>query len=181
MGGIDSLNRTGKGQGQRRGSSKYASERYDPNVPPCGVLAITFDGQHLRLHAGDFIYSYVAASGKPIGSGFDYSLDRQRQPNVGPIPAGTYWINPDELWENAWYKPASSSAWGNYRITLHPNPSTETHGRGGFFIHGGDTLGSAGCIDLAASMDAFIKRLRARLGTSRVCHIPVTVTYPSSR
>ena len=38
-------------------------------------------------------------------------------------------------------------AWGNYRITIHPFTTTETYGRGGFFIHGGDQLGSAGCID----------------------------------
>lgn len=156
---------------------KYSSERYNPSIAHCGTLRITFNGSFLELEGGSRSYVYVAASGRPIGSIFDYSQDRQRKQDEGPIPIGIYWINPDEIWENAWYKFASSSAWGNYRITIHPFTTTETYGRGGFFIHGGDQLGSAGCIDLALSMDRFIEDLRRELGKSRVCQIHVTVNY----
>lgn len=182
MAGIGSLNRAGRGLGMRQGGSKYASERYNPTMPRCGTLYITFDGEFVQLQGGERSYVYVAASGRRVGSRFDYSLERQDDSGEGPIPAGSYWINPDELWQNAWYKfTASSSAWGNYRITLHPYPTTETYGRGGFFIHGGDELGSAGCIDLATSMDAFVKNLHSELGKTRICHIQVTVRYRSPR
>jgi hypothetical protein len=42
------------------------------------------------------------------------------------------------------------------RYTIHPYISTETYGRGGFFIHGGDAPGSIGCIDLWDHMEDFV-------------------------
>ncbi|WP_162629258.1 DUF2778 domain-containing protein [Moritella yayanosii] len=38
--------------------------------------------------------------------------------------------------------------WGDWRIRLYPEKNTKTFGRDGFFIHGGDINGSAGCIDI---------------------------------
>ncbi|MEZ5601109.1 MAG: DUF2778 domain-containing protein [Candidatus Competibacteraceae bacterium] len=76
----------------------------------------------------------------------------------GPIPQGIYWIRPDELddnWLNCRLSDRFANAWGRYRISIHPF-TTETFGRGGFFIHGGATPGSAGCIDLTNHMDRFV-------------------------
>jgi len=91
-------------------------------------------------------------------------------------PEGTYWINPDELWTNRWYKSGSVDAWGNYRITIHPFTTTDTFKRGGFFIHGGKVLGSAGCIDLTKYMDTFVSDLSSELAT-RACQIHLKVDY----
>ena len=87
-------------------------------------------------------------------------------------------IRPDELatrpsalefWRGSW----NEAAWGEQRITIHPRHQTATLGRGGFFIHGGTTWGSAGCIDLTYGMASFSKVIGALAG----CHIPMTVNY----
>lgn len=47
---------------------------------------------------------------------------------------------------------------GEYRIFLKPESGTNTYGRDGFFIHGGEFFGSNGCIDLAGNMATFAER-----------------------
>ncbi|MFC1642581.1 DUF2778 domain-containing protein [Myxococcota bacterium] len=97
---------------------------------------------------------------------------------IGPIPEDAHWILPDELatqssmwefWRRAWSEPA----WEKHRVTIHPRPGTATHGRGGFFVHGGATWGSASCIDLTYGMDSFAAAIRPL----RNCHIPLKVSY----
>ncbi|MEL6530881.1 MAG: tlde1 domain-containing protein [Pseudomonadota bacterium] len=158
---------------------RYASERGSPEVPTCGVSPLTlhFDGKWLELRIGGYRAAYGAVSGKPLASGgFDYSVERQKLKNVGPIPEGRYWIKPSDLWTNAWYRRGRYSAWGNYRVTLRVFPGTETHGRGGFFIHGGTVRGSAGCIDLTSAMDSFVENMNKHKGRGD-CYISVTVDY----
>jgi len=47
---------------------------------------------------GIYRAAYGAVSGKPLEDGtFDYSQERQKLANVGPILAGRYWINPADL------------------------------------------------------------------------------------
>ena len=80
----------------------YAAERYDPPSPQCGDISLTFDGKFLTMRSvvsGQIRRRlYRAYSGKPSSSGASsYSLERQKTPNVGPIPAGNYWIQPDEM------------------------------------------------------------------------------------
>ncbi|PLX43071.1 MAG: hypothetical protein C0609_09055 [Deltaproteobacteria bacterium] len=67
--------------------------------------------------------------------------------NEGPIPPGKYLLDTDDI---SWTMPWRSflGDWGNYRAPLHPLPGTDTHGREGFFLHGGCIPGSAGCIDV---------------------------------
>jgi len=172
----------------------YAAERHDPEFPACGSSSVTlkFDGEHLWMYGIRSVetsrysavlngkpFKYAAVSGRPLSDGtFDYSDSRQRQRGEGPIPAGRYWITPSEIWEAGiinWIL-GRTSAWGNFRISIHPYPDTTTFGRGGFFIHGGSTPGSAGCIDLTDQMDKFIQDLRAGVRESS-CHIPLTVEY----
>lgn len=176
------MGNSGKSNGKKAG--KYAEERFDPKTPHCAksAVSITFNGENLSITVpgkkGATI-SYIAASGKADAHmKFDYGIERQKQSNIGPIPTGEYWITPAELWENAWYKFTSpSDAWGDYRIAIHPYPTTKTHGRGGFFIHGGMVLGSAGCIDLASNMNKFINDLMKALPGSQECYIPLSVKY----
>ncbi len=171
----------------------YSGERYDPSFPACGSSSVTlkFDGEHLWMYGITFAetsrysavltgepFKYPAVSGKPADGGFDYSVERQKKRNEGPIPAGRYWITPSEIWEASlihWIL-GQTSGWGNFRVSIHPYPNTTTHGRGGFFIHGGDVPGSAGCIDLTNKIDKFIRDLRSGVRESS-CHIPLTVEY----
>jgi len=124
---------------------------------------------------------YPAVSGRPVGPAeFDYSSERQKLASQGPIPEGAYWIQPSQLWRNNWLKDkliAPRAAWGNYRLTIHPYPTTPTHERGGFFIHGGSSPGSAGCIDLTSHMDSFVSALERELDGMPECFIPLTVRY----
>ena len=64
-------------------------------------------------------------------------------PNVGPIPHGDWTIIGP---------PVDSKDHGPYVLKLHPAPSTETHGRSGFLMHGDskEHPGSAshGCVIL---------------------------------
>jgi hypothetical protein len=64
-------------------------------------------------------------------------------PNVGPIPRGDWAIAGP---------PVDTQDHGPYVLKLHPAPSTETHGRSGFLMHGDSKAhpGSAshGCVIL---------------------------------
>jgi hypothetical protein len=156
----------------------YSGERYNPTIGHCSTLTLHFNGHRLVTRGGSKEYIYSAVSGKPTNGRFDYSKEAQMQKNKGPIPEGTYWIRPDELWENAWYKAGSTESWGNYRITIHPFTTTETYKRGGFFIHGGSVPGSIGCVDLTNEIDQFVKDLKTELRGKETCQIHLFVEYP---
>lgn len=160
----------------------YKSERFDPTLEQCSKLSILFDGKTLTLQGGTSDYTYPAVSGKPAKDGtFNYSPARQKSPNAGPIPEGTYWINPDEIWTLRWYNFwTPQDGWGEYRVTIRPRTATVTHGRGGFFIHGGKVAGSAGCIDLTSEITRFVNDLDKE-GARRKCQIPVVVKYDSEK
>lgn len=160
----------------------YSAERYNPTFARCGALSLLFDGSRLVMNGGRKVGTYRAVSGKPLEGGkFDYSVERQRTPNVGPIPTGVYWIRPDELDDNYvnTFIPGFSGSWGRYRISIHPFTSTQTYGRGGFFIHGGSVAGSAGCIDLTREMDRFVADLLAEGLEGRTCQLHLRVRYPA--
>ena len=160
-------------------SSRYTSERGSPRVPACAraQVSLRFDGRFLTM-SGRKSQIYAAVSGSKDRSGkFDYSSMRQRERGVGPIPPGQYWIAPSQMWENHWYNLASRAAWGDHRITIHVYPQTQTFGRGGFFIHGGTHAGSAGCINLHAGMESFVRDLKEATTSSANCYIPLTVRY----
>jgi hypothetical protein len=79
-----------------------------------------------------------------------------------------------ERWFYSW---RYEDAWGSHRITIHPFDTTHTFGRGGFFIHGGTTPGSAGCIDLTAGISSFARALGALPPRTKV---KLTVRYPAN-
>jgi hypothetical protein len=169
--------------------NKYESERHTrTDLAYCaGNVSLSFNGEMLEMYAVidnvGATRTYNAVSGKPVGENiFDYSVDRQKQSNIGPIPEGKYWVYPNEFWKNGPFKSGSYEAWGDYRITLHPDKQTKTYGRGGFFIHGGHYPGSAGCVDLTSSMNQFYKDLMKAIGGNKSCQIPLWVDYtPKSK
>lgn len=162
-------------------NDRYAAERFSPTIPACGrsTLSLTFDGRALSATGSLSPIHLPAVSGRINAGKFDYSVESQKAPDRGPIPEGEYWLRPSELQENAWYRLRNArTAWGNFWIPIHPYPSTNTYKRGGFFIHGGQTPGSAGCIDLSVHMDRFVGALKAELTGQSECHIPLSVRYP---
>ncbi len=159
--------------------NRYAAERGKPSVPACARASISlrFNGRFLIM-IGGATKTYPAVSGRPDDrGGFDYSPTRQQMGSVGPIPPGQYWVQPSQMWTNNWYNIAPRAAWGDHRLTIHVMPGTQTFGRGGFFIHGGTHAGSAGCINLHARMEDFVRDIEAATKATPKCYIPLTVQY----
>ena len=143
---------------------------------------MTFDGRELVVDSGGTKKSFSAVSGD-TAKGFE------------PIPKGKYWIQPSELWTRGTFNNSAlciaslfldktcdeviaghKAAWGDQRVTIHPYAKTEVGERGGFFIHGGATFGSAGCIDLAGGMGGFVEHVNGLLGKGTAnCHIDLEV------
>jgi hypothetical protein len=150
------------------------AERGNSTLADCNI-GVEFNGSNLNV-TGTSTQSFTAVSGKPASDGsFDYSPERQKQENVGPIPEGTYWLDPTQLKSLWYYFGGAAAAWGSHRITIHPFDSTHTFGRGGFFIHGGTSPGSAGCIDLTGQMEDFAKVI----APYKDCKIMLRVHYPA--
>ncbi len=80
--------------------------------------------------------------------------------NYGPIPPGKYILKTKNIsggLDLRWIKwNYSDGDWGLYRVALEPMEGTEVYGRSGFFMHGGEVPGSAGCIDVARNYTLFI-------------------------
>lgn len=54
-----------------------------------------------------------------------------------------------------------AGAWGEFRIPIRQTRGQQAAtGRSAMFIHGGDTFGSAGCIDLSHGIGVFVEFLR---------------------
>lgn len=114
------------------------------------------------------VISWPAISGK---EGYQ-SPNNHKLKNKGPLPEGKWLVKQDEyqkmpsrnwieeiaaeLGKTAW--PGGESSWGKNRIWIHPSAGTDVFNRSGFSIHGGDSPGSAGCIDLTSHMPDFIKK-----------------------
>jgi hypothetical protein len=148
---------------------------------------LKFDGYNIKLYQGEnYINSWSAVSGS-VGSQSP-SLANVR--NTGPIPEGAWSFNMAGVqtitgFDNAigtvtglvgvkagtW--PGGVTAWGLERVFLSPEDVTNTYGRDGFSIHGGDKYGSAGCIDLGHNEVAFFKELAGR----GITNIKLDVAY----
>jgi hypothetical protein len=174
----------------------YETERGDPQTDQCATtyndgvsnMSLLFDGYYLKMLVTDQVdTAWIARSGLPDENGwFNYTVAAQQISNTGPIPAGSFWVQVDQL------SPVYNflDSWGNYRLTIHYFATTVTYGRGGFFIHGGKTFGSKGCIDLAQYIDSFAQKLSS-LFQSEVankegggmipglsnCYLPLNVQY----
>ena len=157
---------------------KYDGDITEP-LNMCTVLALKFDGHTLTFYGLNKTYTYPAVSGTAgPGSTFDYSVERQKKPNEGPIPVGEYMIFAYELTERGYIRHHwNEDSWGQYRVVIHPIRGTETYGRGGMFIHGGKYAGSIGCVDLTSNINRFADDLKAEVQATNNCKIPLTVKY----
>ena len=101
-------------------------------------------------------FSMYAGDGKLIDRvSFTSGRDGVTDPEIkdrGPIPPGTYIMNPKNVTPNG-PNTLLSGDWGVMRVSLIPTADTNTFGRSGFYIHGGFSPGSAGCIDLGTPTD----------------------------
>jgi hypothetical protein len=133
---------------------------------PC-IKTLVFTGDTLKVfdEHGNEVIRIAAYSGLPGSTPLD-----QNRANFGPIPEGTYWIDPSEIRKltdnpgarfpgGAVYEPNLDS-WGRYRVPLHPDAGTNTHGRSGFYLHGGTMIGSQGCIDVGHVNDSLLAWLK---------------------
>ena len=127
---------------------------------------LEFNGRNLRwMENGEEKYSWPAMSGSPEYQDRMYQARR----NEGPLPEGEWNVEQNRLqhyddlgntqkWlaskgRGKW--PTGTSSWGNHRAWIEPSENTYTYGRSGLAIHGGDSFGSNGCIDLSTGMDDF--------------------------
>jgi len=154
--------------------------------PACSdLVSLKFDGRFLALSFPGGTKRYPAVSGKLHG---DFSPGAQKDANRGPIPAGAFWIDPEQMWTASRaddviaelpYFGSYYSGWGHHRITIHVVPDTKVYGRGGFFIHGGTHQGSGGCIHVTGDgMDQFRRDLIVALKGLPHCSVPLLVAYP---
>lgn len=95
-------------------------------------------------------YQVPATSGVP-NCGCD-----ETTPDKGPIPIGNYYIFPKDLTNPGAIgdiaRTLRGGDWGDWRVPIVPTKGTNTHGRDGFFLHGGFRPGSAGCIDVGGGL-----------------------------
>lgn len=100
------------------------------------------------------LYTIFATSGR--GSCQNHSSeDCQKASFEGPIPIGVYYFDPKDLDDPNFFWDVGRRLrgdWGDWRIRLKPLKTTNTYGRDNFFIHGGGTKGSAGCIDIGGGI-----------------------------
>lgn len=68
-------------------------------------------------------------------------------------------------------------AWGNYRLPIKAKPGTNTYNRGSFYIHGGGTAGSIGCIDLVDKIDDFAATYKSFMSSSKSKTLDLYVDY----
>ncbi len=182
--------------GQGEAPIKKIQATKEPTAPKGPYIkSIVFDGRTLTTTAinaeGEEITQKLpAVSGNQLeGKRFDYSEEQQKIPNVGPIPEGTYTINPQEIQRPAGMDnllgkigrgrfPGGESRWGSGRILIHSSEEQkEKTGRDGFTIHGGNEPGSRGCIDLTEHNDKFLDFVKKYRGQEQK-EVPLEVKYP---
>src|SRR5918999_256977 len=139
---------------------------------------INFDGRVVTVldGKGEYLASFPATTGLP-----GTSVMHQPLKDKGPVPEGKWFIDPTQFSEagvfrgiaNALPKWLGGTDWGTWRVPIEPDNGTVTYVRDGFFFHGGERPGSAGCIDLGKYDNAFRELLRGHVGI-----IPVNISYP---
>jgi RHS repeat-associated protein len=175
-------------------------------IPQCkddkgNPISLQFDGTSLK--GNDFCAMMV--SGKPDSSvtttyahygtyiettlTFDYSKQRQRMRDVGPLPEGCFYLRSDQENSSANTKRHKllTRAWGDYDWPLAPYPDTDVNDTEGqpksnFFLHGGGIPGSKGCADLCNGADTDFKGYmdKVRKNNGKSCYIKMCVSYSKS-
>lgn len=133
------------------------------------VFDIRSGGLSVTTDTGE-TYVINATSGRG-GCQNNPSISCQKSHYEGPIPIGTYSIDPHDLSDPGLLWDAGrrlTGDWGDWRIRVKAY-GVAIHGRTNFFIHGGDTYGSAGCIDIGGGIlgNAFTDRLKKDILSSK--------------
>lgn len=111
---------------------------------------------------------------------FEYSKQRQQQKDRGAIPEGTYYIDISQskenkqsgirTYNNTWYSLSrtkeGAKQWGTYNIPIYTdkdctNTIESNTQRENFYIHGGESYGDNGGIDLAKEDTRFFQVLES--------------------
>lgn len=188
------------GKDASRAQSKPARQSAQPELSmefDGQKLTLQVDDGHKIIR-----HSVPAVSGRPQDDGsFSYDKARQHMPDKGPLPEGTYPVNLQDLqylkdvpaWNRvvgilspAWAAvggkkkglfPGDKPAWGVGRIPIQTTAQQlkESGRTGGFFIHGGGTPGSAGCIDVVDRDRHFFDVVEKYRGAQT--NIPLKVDY----
>lgn len=118
---------------------------------------------YLKSQNGRIKRKWKATSGRPGSTPED-----QHKADFGPLPEGEYTVEFDKtidytksksLWDKLkWI--LKSPSWGFVNTPLLPSKDNEMYGRGHLYIHGGNTPGSNGCIDLTDKNEDFHVLLR---------------------
>lgn len=100
---------------------------------------------------------------------------------VGPIPPGEYIIDPhaDHYTHVEGYRFLLRRArgdWGHYRVKLVAHNVPNEYGRDDFYLHGGEILGSAGCIDVGKNERKLFELIEATNANDGTDDILVKVT-----
>ena len=152
-------------------------------IDPLGLTSLVFDPGSGTLLIdpevkGRSPYAIPASTGKP-NCGCDAS-----DPNRGPIPSGNYFIDTTKLSQLGFWQTLKRNRpfggggdWGNWNAPLTPTATTNTFGRGGFYIHGGVLPGSAGCIDVGGGLfgNDMTRQLLRDIMADPDKNVPVTV------
>ena len=129
----------------------------------------------LEVQGGGVCFNMSATSGK---GGCMNRVDCISRAWAGPIPPGAYSLYSRDISDPGSFGDRVRNMlgdWGDWRVPLLPAPGTPTFGRSGFFLHGGSTPGSAGCIDIGGGVsgDAATDRLLAVLKEANVSQLLV--------
>jgi RHS repeat-associated protein len=150
----------------------YAYMLNDPlnGIDSWGLDSLRFDGRVLTHFdsKGNIRGEYPATSGR-------FGITNTTMKDSGPIPAGEYMFVPSEISERTVGR-LFTGDWGKFRVPLHPLPGTYTYGRSGFFLHGRNNPGSAGCIDVGWS-DRILFQLLRRVKDTTFGHRKIFIFF----
>lgn len=99
--------------------------------------------------------------------------------NEGAIPEGEYYIDIGKISKVPSYRLDRRYSWGDKNVPIELNKQ-ETYGRYGFYIHGGWSAGSAGCIDLWDKNELFFEALIEWSQKFNTTKIPLKVEYDNA-